>query len=102
MAPATIIYYSKFFIKHDHQDDDAVIEIKVWEVFNDIRYPEGVKYSLFCVDLETNEVIVGLDNHFPKGHHVHIDNQELHYFFEGVEKLVDDFYSLLNARGYTL
>jgi hypothetical protein len=89
-------------IKHDDEDSDAVVEIKVWEVNDFVKYPDRIKYSLYCLDLESHEIIVGLDNHYPKGHHLHIDNQEQYYFFEDVHKLVADFYALLKARGYSL
>jgi len=32
MAEATIIYYSKIFVNHDHLDSEVVVELKVWEV----------------------------------------------------------------------
>ena len=102
MAPATMVYAQKFFVKHDYQDTEAVVEIKVWEVSDHKKYPDGLKYSLFCVNVESNEIIVGFDNHHPKGPHIHVDQVEQHYFFESIEKLIEDFYSLLKARGYTL
>ena len=70
MAPATMVYYRKYFVKHDQLDTEAVVEIKVWEVSD--------------------------------RPHIHIDQIEQHYFFESIEKLVEDFYSLLKARGYYL
>ena len=32
MVQATIIYYSKIYVKHDHLDTEVVIELKVWEL----------------------------------------------------------------------
>jgi hypothetical protein len=66
------------------------------------KYPDGIKYSLYCVEAESKEVIVGIDNHHPKGHHIHFGDEEEFYFFEGIEKLIDDFYSFVKIRGYSL
>lgn len=32
MVQATIVYYSKIYVKHDHLDTEVVIELKVWEL----------------------------------------------------------------------
>ena len=36
-----------------------------------------------------------MDNHHPKGPHVHLDDRELHYDFVNDEKLFDDFEQLV-------
>jgi len=52
----------------------GIAEIKVWEVPRSIGYPEARKFSLFfTVD---GDVLVGIDNHRPKGPHVHHHGQE--------------------------
>jgi hypothetical protein len=102
MVQATIIYYSKIYVKHDHLDTEVVIELKVWELPVSEKYPNGIKYSLFCVNVEDSRVVVGFDNHHPKGHHLHIDDEEQHYFYVDEEKLIEDFYSLVKARGYSI
>ena len=102
MVEATMIYYSKIFIIHDHLDSEVVVELKVWEVPKSAKYPDGLRYSLFCVDIETKKVIIGIDNHHPKGHHLHLDDEEEIYFFEDVEKLIEDFYALVKSRGYSI
>ena len=88
MVSATIIYYSKIFVSHDERESEVVIELKVWEVPVSEKYSEGLKYSLYCVDVDTKVVVLGIDNHHPK--------------VENVEKLIEDFYSLVRARGYKL
>ena len=66
-----------------------MIELKVWELPVSEKYPNGIKYSLFCVNVEDSRVVVGFDNHHPKGHHLHIDDEEQHYFYVDEEKLID-------------
>lgn len=39
-----------------------------------------------------------MDNHHPKGHHIHIDNDEVSYSFESEEKLVADFKELASKH----
>jgi len=58
MVDATIIYYSKFYAVHDHLDSEIVVELKVWEVSKSHKYPEGLKYSLFCVDIERRDIFL--------------------------------------------
>ncbi len=102
MVDATIIYYTKIFVTHDHLESEVVVELKVWEVRKSEKYPDGVKYSLYCVEVDTKNVLIGIDNHHPKGHHIHFGDEEEIYFFEDVEKLIEDFYALVKARGYSI
>lgn len=102
MVTATLIHADKIFIKHDTLDKEAIIELKVWELPISNKYPDGLKYSLFCVEVESKEIIVGIDNHHPKDHHIHFGDVEEIYFFEGVEKLLTDFYSFVGIRGYSV
>ena len=80
----------------------AVAEIKVWDVPRSSHYPEGLKYSLFLVARESGRVIVGFDNHKPKGPHLHHDGKELAYEFLDVEALVEDFWHWVKKEGFTL
>jgi hypothetical protein len=100
MAPATIIHKSKIYLKHSYLDKEAVIELKIWEIAKGIRFPEGIKYSLFCV--EEGKVLVGFDNHHPKGHHLHIQDNEYVYNFNSYENLLEDFYAEIAKFGYYL
>jgi len=49
-----------------------------------------VRYSLILIDLRTSSKIL-MDNHYPKGPHIHINDLELKYDFVDEEKLVQDF-----------
>lgn len=72
-----------------------VLEIKIWEIKKSKVYPEGFKYRLIFIDPNTNEKVL-MDNHSPKGHHYHIDEQEYDYPYESITKLISDFKSLVN------
>jgi hypothetical protein len=80
----------------------AVAELKVWQVPKSTHYPDGLKFSLFLVERESGEVLVGFDNHQPKGPHLHRDGKEAPYSFRSVEELLEDFWSLVAEEGFTL
>ena len=69
----------------------VIVEMKIWDVTEDERYPDRYKYSLFAV--YDGDILVGYDNHHPKGHHRHIDSKEEHYNFRSLENLKNDFKS---------
>jgi len=66
-----------------------VVELKVWRVPKSEDYPEGFKYSFYAVF--GKQVLVGYDNHKPKGHHRHFEGEESVYEFSTLEKLREDF-----------
>ena len=77
-----------FYRKEIHKDE-SVTEIKLWGVPVSFQYPFGVRYSFYWV--KGQEILVGYDNHFPKGPHRHYGDLELKYEFVSVEKLFEDF-----------
>lgn len=81
---AELLFYEKYTTKAE-----AIVEMCVWKVPQSERYPFGVRYSLFCV--KDREVIVGYDNHFPKGPHKHYGSREEEYEFLNVDHLIENF-----------
>jgi hypothetical protein len=77
----------------------AIAELKIWEVQKSRDYPESIKFSLFLVDGE-GRVLVGLDNHKPKGPHLHLGERELPYTYQGEGQLRADFWDLARKAGY--
>lgn len=102
MAKAELIYHSKVRLLHNLTEDIAIAELKVWKVIEDENFPEGIKYSLFLVDPNTSKIIMGMDNHKPKGHHIHHGDIESSYKFSNTEKLVEDFWELVKQKDYLL
>lgn len=43
-----------------------------------------------------------MDNHHPKGHHIHQGEEECIYFYTTPEPLVEDFFILISKAGYEL
>ena len=69
---ALLLYHSKITLIHRHSDAVALAALKVWQVPKSRHFPEGFKYSLSLVEKSTGDVLLGYDNHKPKGHHVHV------------------------------
>jgi len=72
------------------RDDGAIVEVVIW------RLPEPLtpsthefKYRLYFGRDGTDWV--RYDNERGKGDHRHISGRELHYTFESIDKLLDDF-----------
>ena len=66
------------------------MEMAIHEVGRSGRYPDGIKYGLLLVDLRTGRRVL-MDNHHPKGHHVHLDSEEMLYNYKNDDQLIEDF-----------
>lgn len=64
--------------------------MEIHQVAKSARYPGGVKYGLILTDLKTGKYLL-MDNHHPKGPHIHLNDQELPYQFVDEETLIKDF-----------
>lgn len=89
MAKAKVLRKYKIALEHG-----LLIEIAIYGIPPSKYYPEGLKYRLYL--LQHGRVIVGYDNHQPKGHHVHfgmgrMTDLEEPYEFRGIDKLLEDF-----------
>jgi len=74
------------------------VELKVWEVPRSAEYPVGRKFSLFLV--AQGKVLIGVDNHKPKGPHLHLgaEQRPFHYMDEG--QLLKAFWKLVRKAGF--
>lgn len=86
---AILRIYEKYRFK-----DRYIIEITLHEVNEIKQYPQGVKYGLICIDTKTGDKVL-MDNHHPKGNHIHINNKEISYKFLTPDKLIEDFKNLV-------
>lgn len=71
-----------------------VVELSIHEVGVSAKYPDGIKYGLICKDLKTDDFVL-LDNHHPKGPHMHLNDQEFRYDYVDDETLIADFEKLV-------
>lgn len=90
----------KRVLRNRQIDKFAVAELKIWKIPKTKHYPHGVKYSLFLVC--EGEVIVGFDNHKPKGHHLHLGTAEYPYTYKDEKQLLNDFWDFAKKAGFNL
>jgi len=78
-------------LQHDEVFDEEGwrMVIKIWKVTKSETSPEGIDYSLSLISPE-GERVVGYDNHWPKGHHRHVVEQEGPYSYRGIHRLIAD------------
>jgi hypothetical protein len=86
---AVLVRHQKFIVRRRY-----LIEIAVHQVTGTDRYPDGLKWGLVCVDRVSGKKVL-MDNHHPKGPHIHIDDTELPYEFIALDRLVEDFRKLI-------
>lgn len=77
--------------------DRYLVGVQIFEVPKTGAYPFGYRYRLFCMDSITGARIL-MDNHHPKGPHVHVNEREFAYAFVTPEKLVSDFKEIVLQR----
>jgi hypothetical protein len=79
-------------------DRIGVAELEVWEIPVSREYPTGRKFRLFFV--VEGSVVIGFDNHSPKGPHLHLGTTEVPYVFTTLDRLVEDFWDLVRKAGF--
>ena len=97
---ARLRFHQKITLIRSASLEVAIAEIKVLEVPQSAHYPEGLKYSLFLVLKEDGQVLLGFDNHKPKGPHMHLGKEERPYDFTSMEQMVEDFWRLARKEGF--
>ena len=83
----------RFYVKNTLQGR-YIVELSIHEVGISDKYPDGIKYGLICKDLKTGDYVL-MDNHHPKGPHVHVNDEEFGYAYTNDDKLIDDFRKLV-------
>jgi hypothetical protein len=86
---AELVYWHKARLHERY-----ILEMQIHRVARSTRYPDGVKYGLILVDSKTGKRVL-MDNHHPKGPHMHLNDQEIFYEYIDEEKLIKDFRELV-------
>ncbi|MFN7903890.1 MAG: hypothetical protein ACK5P5_01780 [Pseudobdellovibrionaceae bacterium] len=87
-----MVRHEKFIVRRRY-----LIEITVHQVPKSSNYKDGLKWGLICIDqLKGRKVL--MDNHHPKGPHLHIDGDEMPYDFSTLDQLVVDFRQIINEH----
>ena len=93
---ATLLFHEKRIVENVKTGELAVVELKIWQLA--IHYPEGRKFSLFLVASGT--VLIGIDNHKPKGPHLHLGKEEVPYVYVDDNVLLADFWDMTRKAGF--
>ncbi len=91
MVRASLIYYVKQDVGFKY-----IMELSIFRV-KDKRFEHGIKYSLIFIEPITGEFVL-FDNHHPKGHHFHINNEEFKYEFKNEEELILDYKKIVQIH----
>lgn len=97
---ATLLFHEKRILESEHAGELAIAELKVWRIPKSKDYPAGRKFSLFLV--AGGKVLIGIDNHKPKGPHLHLGAEEVPYNYSTDDQLVADFWDMAKKAGFTL
>ncbi len=82
---AHLKYYHKILVRERY-----IVEMSIHEFTKTSKYPDGIRFRLVCKDMKTDDIVL-IDNHHPKGPHVHLNEKEMNYDFVNEEQLVEDF-----------
>lgn len=92
------IFRQKTVLKHNNLNRLGIFEVAIFKIPISVHYPEGVKYRAWLS--ENGKTIFGFDNHKPKGHHLHIGEDEIGYVFRGVKELHEDAIAMIKKAGF--
>jgi hypothetical protein len=95
---AELLFHEKRILHNKATDQLAVAELRIWKIPKSKAYPKGIKYALFLV--ESGKVLVGMDNHKPKGPHLHLGSREVPYDYVDEKRLLEDFWDLARKAGF--
>jgi hypothetical protein len=97
---ATPLLHQKITLKHSDDLRTAILEVVVWNVGPSRDYPEGIKFRAWFS--EKGKTIFGVDNHKPKGPHLHIREVEVGYVFRGLDALMEDVIAMIKKEGFEI
>ncbi len=75
--------------------DEAFVEMVVWQLPISVP-PSPHKFKYRLVYIVSGQRVLGYDNERGKGDHRHLGDQESHYRFLSVDKLLADFVADVN------
>ena len=82
---AELVVHEKFVL-----EDNAIVEIKAWQVPKSAEHPEEYKYSMVYIDPQHRRAI-GYDNSKRQDHHRHYYGVQTPSKFESIDELMRRF-----------
>lgn len=95
---AAEIFHQKQVLKHRDGKRLAIFEIIIWKIPGSKNFPDGLKYRAWLS--EEGNTLFGLDNHKPKGPHLHVREVEVGYMFRGLDSLRQDIIAMIEKEGF--
>lgn len=95
---AELLFHQKIILRHQDPERQGIFEFVVWKIEKSKDYPLGLKYRAWLS--EGGKTIFGFDNHKPKGHHLHVGEQEVGYVFRGLKALREDMMAMIRKEGF--
>jgi hypothetical protein len=95
---AILLFHEKRVLENEKTGELAIAELKIWQIPKTRYYPSGRKFSLFLVC--GGKVLIGIDNHQPKGPHLHLGSEEVPYDYSTDNELLTDFWSFVGKAGF--
>ena len=95
---ATQIFHEKRIVESRLTDELAIVELKIWKIPKSRHYQLGRRFSLFLV--VEGRAVLGIDNHSPKGPHLHLGAEEMVYDYQDDQNLLEDFWGLVRKAGF--
>jgi len=95
---ATLILREKRIVVNRESGRLAIAELKIWRIPASKHYQNGRRFSLFLV--VDGEIVIGIDNHSPKGPHLHLGDNESLYEYIYDSHLLEDFWDLVRKAGF--
>lgn len=92
------LHREKRLVLNSSTSEIAIAELKVWKIPKSEHYKMGRKFSLFL--MMHGRVLIGIDNHQPKGPHLHLGNEEVNYNYKNDDQLLKDFWDLVRKAGF--
>jgi len=92
------IFRQKLYLVHQDGVRLAIYEVAIWKIPVSMEFPNGIKYRVWLS--ESGRTIFGIDNHRPKGHHLHLGNVEMPYLYRDVDELKTDAANLIRQEGF--
>ena len=95
---AVKILHEKLLLHHKDKRRLAVLEFVIWDVGMSTDYSDGIKFRAWLS--ENGVTLFGLDNHKPKGPHLHWGDRELTYEYKGIEQLRSDILRFIELENF--
>ena len=95
---AAPVFREKRIVMNPRTGELAIVEINIWKIPKSFHYESGRRFSLFLI--ADGRPVIGIDNHQPKGPHLHLGDEEVSYNYLDDDLLIQDFWDFVRKAGF--